>query len=172
MFWCVPVLLHLLQPLMWVLYISPQTLQHRSCLCALAYSLPSANLANFCVFFKTHLRHDIFWRYSGFLDGLAGKELAWQCRRRERHEFDPWARKISWRRKWQPAPVFFLPGESHGRRNLVGYSPWGRKELDMIECVCTHVGLILLEPITPPRGDLLYQTGHSLRTGTTSSLDF
>ena len=27
-----------------------------------------------------------------------------------------------WRRKWQPTPVF-LPGESHGRRSLVGYSP-------------------------------------------------
>ena len=27
----------------------------------------------------------------------------------------------------------FLPGESHGRRNLVGYSPWGRRELDMTE---------------------------------------
>ena len=27
----------------------------------------------------------------------------------------------SWRRKWQPTPVF-LPGESHGRRSLVGYS--------------------------------------------------
>ena len=32
--------------------------------------------------------------------------------------------------KWHPAPVF-LPGESHGQRSLVGYSPWGRKELDM-----------------------------------------
>ena len=29
--------------------------------------------------------------------------------------------------KWQPTPVF-LPGESHGQRSLVGYSPWGRKE--------------------------------------------
>ena len=29
-------------------------------------------------------------------------------------------------RKWQPTPVF-LPGESHGQRNLVGYSPWGHK---------------------------------------------
>ena len=37
-----------------------------------------------------------------------------------------------WRKKWQPTPVF-LPGESHGRRSLVGYSPWGRKESDMIE---------------------------------------
>ena len=36
------------------------------------------------------------------------------------------------RRKWQPVPVF-LPGESHGQRNLVGYSPWGHKELDTTE---------------------------------------
>ena len=34
-----------------------------------------------------------------------------------------------WRRKWQPTPVF-LPGESHGRRGLVGYSLWGCKESD------------------------------------------
>ena len=33
-------------------------------------------------------------------------------------------RKIPWRRKWQPTPVL-LPGESHGGRSLVGYSPWG-----------------------------------------------
>ena len=33
-----------------------------------------------------------------------------------------------WRRKWQPAPVF-LPGKSHGQRNLVGYSPWGHKRV-------------------------------------------
>ena len=34
--------------------------------------------------------------------------------------------KIPWRMKWQPTPVF-LPGESHGQRSLVGYSPWGHK---------------------------------------------
>ena len=39
----------------------------------------------------------------------------------------PW--KISWRRKWQPTPVF-LPGKSHGQRNLLGYSPHGHKESD------------------------------------------
>ena len=44
----------------------------------------------------------------------------------------PWVRKILWRRKWQPTPVF-LPGESHGQKSLVGYSPQGRKELDMTE---------------------------------------
>ena len=35
-----------------------------------------------------------------------------------------------WRRKWQPTPVL-LPGKFHGRRSLVGYSPWGHKESDM-----------------------------------------
>ena len=42
-------------------------------------------------------------------------------------QVDPWIRKISWRRKWQPTPVF-LPGKPHGWRSLVGYSPWGHKE--------------------------------------------
>ena len=40
-----------------------------------------------------------------------------------RLRFDPWIRKIPWRREWQPTPVF-LPGESHEQRNLAGYSPW------------------------------------------------
>ena len=40
--------------------------------------------------------------------------------------FDPWVRKIPWRRKWLPTPIF-LPGESHAQRNLVGYSPCCRK---------------------------------------------
>ena len=42
-------------------------------------------------------------------------------------------RKIPWRRKWQPAPIF-LPGESHGQRKLVDFSPWDHKESDMTEC--------------------------------------
>ena len=39
---------------------------------------------------------------------------------------------LPWRRKWQPTPVF-LPGKSHGQRILAGYSPRGRKELNMTE---------------------------------------
>ena len=46
--------------------------------------------------------------------------------------FDPWVWKISWRREWQPTPVF-LPGEFHGQRSLAGYSPWGDKELNTAE---------------------------------------
>ena len=38
----------------------------------------------------------------------------------------PWVRKLTWRRKWQPNPVF-LPGKPHGQRGPVGYSPRGHK---------------------------------------------
>ena len=41
---------------------------------------------------------------------------------------DPWVGKISWRRKWQPTPIF-LPGKSYGQRSLEGYSPWGHKKV-------------------------------------------
>ena len=46
-----------------------------------------------------------------------------------RHGSDPWVRKIPWRRKWQPTPVF-LPRKFLGQRSLVGYSPWGHNESD------------------------------------------
>ena len=42
--------------------------------------------------------------------------------------FVPWVGKILGRSKWQPTPVF-LPGKSHGKRNLAGYSPWGCKRV-------------------------------------------
>ena len=45
--------------------------------------------------------------------------------------------KIPWRRKWQPIPVS-LPGESHGQRSSVGYSPWGHQELGMIGRLSTQ----------------------------------
>ena len=46
----------------------------------------------------------------------------------------------SQRRQWQPTPVL-LPGKSHGRRSLVGSSPWGRKESDMTEPLHFHFSL-------------------------------
>ena len=52
--------------------------------------------------------------------------------RHKRLGFDPWVGKIPWRRAWQPTPVF-LPGEVHGQRSLVGYSPWGHRESDTTE---------------------------------------
>ena len=49
-----------------------------------------------------------------------------------RHGFDPWVRKMPWRRKWQPTPGF-LPVEFHGQRSLAGYSPGSCKDLDTTE---------------------------------------
>ena len=65
---------------------------------------------------------------------LSNKECASECRR---CRFNPRVWKISWRRAWQPTPVF-LHGEFHGQKSLVGYSPWGRKELDMTEQLSMH----------------------------------
>ena len=47
-------------------------------------------------------------------------------------QFDPWVGNIPWRRAWKPTQVF-LPGESHGQRSLVSYSPCGCKESDTTE---------------------------------------
>ena len=60
--------------------------------------------------------------------------------------------------KWQPTPVL-LPGESHGRRSLMGCSPWGRKESDTTEGLhftsyiavyaCTHMYVCVLYLLDP-----------------------
>ena len=71
------------------------------------------------------------WSYI-FLSLYRGWGLPWWhrqlsvCLQCGRPGFDPWVRKILWRRKWQPAPALF-PGKSCGQRCLVGYSPWDCK---------------------------------------------
>ena len=51
---------------------------------------------------------------------------------------------VEWRRRWHPTPVL-LPGKSHGRRSLVGYSPWGREESDTTEWLHFHSSLSRIE---------------------------
>ena len=63
-----------------------------------------------------------------------------QRSRYKKHRFSPGVGNIPWRRAWQPIPVF-LPGESHGQRSLVGYSPGGHKESNVTEWLSiAHVG--------------------------------
>ena len=63
----------------------------------------------------------------GFPGGASGKEQA--CRRRYKGRgFNPWVRKIPWKRAWQHTSVFF-PGGSHGQRSLAGYSAWDCKRV-------------------------------------------
>ena len=74
----------------------------------------------------------ISFRYiprSGLGKVSSSKESACQHRR---YRFDPWVRKIPWRRAWQPTPVF-LPGKFHRQRNLRGSSSWSCKESDTTE---------------------------------------
>ena len=66
---------------------------------------------------------------------LSDKRILLKCRR---CGFYPWVRKIPWRRKWQPPPVF-LPGKSRGQWSLEGYSPYGSQELDTTEQARMHL---------------------------------
>ena len=89
----------------------------------------------------------------GYPGGNSGKEPVCQWGRHKRCRLSPWVGKIPWRRAWQPTPVF-LPGKSHERRKLVGYSPWGHKEVDTTEAAehacnnCIHALLLCVKCTT------------------------
>ena len=75
-------------------------------------------------------RLDIPFLKAGGRGQLASLVAQWsrirlQCRR---CGFEPWVRKIPWRRKWQPT-LGFSSGKSHGQRSLAGYSPWGHERV-------------------------------------------
>ena len=98
-----------------------------------------------------------------------------------RPRFNPWVRKIPWRRKWQPTPVF-LPGKFHGQKSLVGCSPWSHKESDTTEWVTLVMTLVtpqLLNLSGSPRFRVLvweelkvFWTSHSIRASGTYALLF
>ena len=70
----------------------------------------------------------------GLLWWLRWYRICLQCRR---PGFDPWVGKTPWKREWVAIPVF-LPGEFHGQRCLVIYSPRGYKESDTTEGLSLH----------------------------------
>ena len=69
---------------------------------------------------------------------LSDKESAFSAEDTGACAFNPWVRRILWRRKWEPTPLF-LPGESHGQRSLTGYIPNSHKESNMPEWLSTVV---------------------------------
>ena len=69
--------------------------------------------------------------------GLPGAQMVKNLPACRSSGFDPWVRKIPWRRKGLPTPVF-LPGEFHGQRSLVGYSPQVCKGLDTVELLSSR----------------------------------
>jgi len=86
---------------------------------------------------------------TSFSSGSDGKASCLQC---GRPGFNPWIRKIPWRRKWQPTPAL-LPGKSHGQRSVVGYSSRGRKESDTTERLPFHFHFLknALTRLTPDK---------------------
>ena len=101
----------------------------------------------------------------GFPGGAGGKEPDCQCRRYRRYGFNPLGREDPLEEDMQPRSVF-LPGESHVQRSLVGYSPWGCKELDTTDH--THTGLTFLAPESDER-EMPYACCLVLRLGGTCS---
>ena len=97
-------------------YIS-SSLPAEESFCPVSLSSSRAIKGDGCGKFKIYGRLGAPW-------WLSAKESTCQCRRCRRLWFDPWVRKIPWKRECQPIPVF-LPGKSHRQRSLVGYSPWG-----------------------------------------------
>ena len=85
------------------------------------------------------LSHSVVFLYFFALIAEEGgsRVKASACNAGERCTFDPWVRKVPWRRKQQPTPVF-LPGKPHGQRSLVSYSPWGHSESDRTELLHFH----------------------------------
>ena len=71
-----------------------------------------------------------------------------------------------WRRRWHPTPAL-LPGKSHGRRSLVGYSPWGHKESDTTQQLHFHFHF---QPSPGPYGHYSRVNGNSKRTYTKGRL--
>ena len=89
-------------------------------------SLVSINILMYvCVYMCVCVRVHIY----GLLWWLTWLRILLQCRR---PGFDSWVRKMPWRSKKLPTPVF-LPGEFHGQRSLAGYSSRGLKESDTTE---------------------------------------
>ena len=64
---------------------------------------------------------------------MVSKESTSQCRK---CGFNPWVRKITCNRNWQPTPTVFLPGKAHVQRSLMGYGLEGLQESDMTEHRC------------------------------------
>ena len=79
----------------------------------------------------------------GFQGGISSKVPACQCRRRRRRKFDPWIRKIPWRRAWQPTPVV-LPGECPWTEEPGGQQFIGSQKVrhDEINLACMHGNIL------------------------------
>ena len=116
--------------------------------------------------FSQHWVHLIKTANSKGLEGFPGLAVVKNLpvsERCKKGRFDPWVGKIPSSRKWQ-VTTEFLPGKFHGQRCLVGYCPWGHRELGMTEYTRTEcwiqVCLNLNPDSFPPQYFLTSITGN------------
>ena len=86
-------------------------------ICHLRRFYPSQKIYQIMVFIDVY-------EYFRLPSWSSAKEPTCQCRRCRKGGFDPYIKKIPWRKKWQPTPVF-LPEKLHGQRSLAGYLAHG-----------------------------------------------
>ena len=80
-----------------------------------------------CIKLVLNINHtSIFW---GLPWWLRWWRICLQC---WRPRFDPWTKKITWSRKWQPTSAL-LPEEFNEQKSLAGYNQWVHKESDVTE---------------------------------------
>ena len=101
------------------------------------YLTNSSSTAPFSFCFQSFPGSGSFPKSQFIVKQLSSNSLVAHDKASAYNAYNPWVGKILWRRKWQPTPVL-LPGKSLGRRSLVGYSPWGGKELDTTERLHFH----------------------------------
>ena len=87
---------------------------------------------------KTFFNRRVRPKWEDFPGGASDKEPVCQCGRHQRLRLDPWVGKIPWRRAWQQPASVFLPGESHGQRNLQSMGSWSVRH-DWSNLACTHI---------------------------------
>ena len=92
-------------------------------LCSCVYKHMQAYVYRHTHYPVVYMKYTIMWIHKGFPGGASGKESTRQCKRCERHGFDPWIRKIPWSRKWQPTIGFSSSVQSLSHIRLFA-TPW------------------------------------------------
>ena len=95
------------------------------CACQCVYMPMSTQLCMYNLFFiEVMLIYVAFYTFHELPSWLSGEDSTCQ---RSRRQFDPWIRRIPWRREWQPT-AGFLPGKAYEQRSLVGLESMGSQK--------------------------------------------
>ena len=114
-------------------------------------SEPEVDQPSYCsVVYSSHCRSSLTYLrlWLGLRELWKGEALRHLgvAKRHRRRRFDPWVRKSSWRREWQPTPVF-LPGESQGQWSLAGTVHRVAKSQNRLKQLSMHACMHATQPL-------------------------